>query len=69
MKLTLIQGRQLQVEHLLRFDKRDSDITNLSTEIEMRHRAIQEIKDNKYPLDDVVTIKRLYKWFTIDYNP
>ena len=34
----------------------------------MRHRAIQEIKDNKYPLDDDVTIKRLYKWFTIDYN-
>ena len=21
-----------------------------------------------YPLDDDVTIKRLYKWFTIDYN-
>ena len=48
--------------------KRGSDITNLSTEIEMQRRALQEMKDNKYPLDDDVTIKRLYKWFTIDYN-
>ena len=27
------------------------------------------MKDNRYPLDDDVTIKRLYKWFTIDYDP
>ena len=49
--------------------KRGSDITNLSAEIEMQRRALQEMKDNRYPLDDDATIKRLYKWFTIDYNP
>ena len=49
--------------------KRGSDITNLSTEIEMQPRALQEMKDNSYPLDDDATIKRLYKWFRIDYNP
>ena len=48
--------------------KRGSDITNLSTEIEIQRRALQEMKDNKYPLDDDVTIKRLYKWFSIDYD-
>ena len=32
--------------------KRASDITNLSTEIEMQRRALQEMKDNRYPLDD-----------------
>ena len=44
-------------------------MSNLSTEIEMQRRALQEMKDNRYPLDDDVAIKRLYKWFTIDYNP
>lgn len=41
---------------------------NLSAEIEMQRRALQEIKDNSCPLDDDATVKRLYKWFTIDYN-
>ena len=49
--------------------KRGSDIMNLSAEIEMQRRALQEMKDNSYPLDDDATVKRLYKWFTIDYNP
>lgn len=42
---------------------------NLSAEIEMQRRALQEMKDNSYPLDDDATVKRLYKWLTIDYNP
>ena len=49
--------------------KRGSDIMNLSAEIEMQRRALQEMKDNSFPLDDDATVKRLYKWFTIDYNP
>ena len=49
--------------------KRGSDIMNLSAEIEMQRGALQEMKDNSYPLDDDTTVKRLYKWFTIDYNP
>lgn len=49
--------------------KRGSDIMNLRAEIEMQRRALQEMKDNSYPLDDDATVKRLYKWFIIDYNP
>ena len=48
--------------------KRGADIMNLSAEIEMQRRALQEMKDNSYPLDDDATVKLLYKWFTIDYN-
>ena len=45
--------------------KRGADIMNISAEIEMQRRTLQEMKDNGYPLDDDVTIKR----FTIDYAP
>lgn len=49
--------------------KRGTDIMNLSTEVEMQRQALQDMKDNSYPLDDDTTIKRLYKWFDVDYNP
>lgn len=48
--------------------KRGSDITSIMTEIEMQRKALQEIKDAELPLDDDHSIKRLYKWFTIDYD-
>lgn len=38
--------------------KRGADIMNLSAVIEMQRRALQEMKDNSYPLDDDVTVKR-----------
>lgn len=31
---------------------------NLSAEIEMQRRALQEMKDNSYPLDDDATVKQ-----------
>lgn len=49
--------------------KRGTDIMNLSTEVEMQRQALLDMKDNSYPLDDDTTIKRLYKWFDVDYNP
>lgn len=48
--------------------KRGSDIMNLSAEVEMQRQALQDMKDSSYPLDDDATIKRLYKWFDIDYD-
>lgn len=48
--------------------KRGADIMNLSAEIEMQRRALQEMKDNSYPFDDDATVKQLYKWFTVDYD-
>lgn len=48
--------------------KRGLDIMNLSAEVEMQRRALQDMKDSSYPLDDDATIKRLYKWFDIDYD-
>lgn len=48
--------------------KRGLDIMNLSAEVEMQRQALQDMKDSSYPLDDDATIKRLYKWFDIDYD-
>lgn len=48
--------------------KRGADIMDLSADIEMQRKALQEMKDNKYPLDDDATTKRLYKWFDIKYD-
>lgn len=48
--------------------KRGLDIMNLSAEVEMQRQALQDMKDSLYPLDDDATIKRLYKWFDIDYD-
>ena len=49
--------------------RRGTDISNLSTDIEIQRRALQDMMDNKYPVDDDATVKRLYKWFVIDYDP
>ena len=48
--------------------KRGADISTLSTDIEIQRRALQDMQENKYPLDDDATIKRLYRWFVIDYD-
>lgn len=48
--------------------KRGLDIMNLSAEVEMQRQALQDMKTSSYPLDDDATIKRLYKWFDIDYD-
>lgn len=48
--------------------KRGLDIMNLSAEVEMQRQALQDMKASSYPLDDDAAIKRLYKWFDIDYD-
>jgi len=46
--------------------KRGEDISNQMTEIEIQRRALQEIQDKGLSLDDDATVKRLYRWFSID---
>lgn len=48
--------------------RRGADIMDLSAEIEMQRRALQDMKDSGYPLDDDATVKSLYKWFDIEYD-
>ena len=38
------------------------------TEIEMQRAALQDMQDNKLPLDDDNTVKRLYRWFNVEYD-
>ena len=48
--------------------KRGSDISAQMTEIEMQKAALQDMLDNRLPLDDDNTVKRLYRWFNIEYD-
>lgn len=48
--------------------KRGGDISNQMADIELQRKALQEIQDKRLPLDDDMTVKRLYRWFDIDYD-
>lgn len=48
--------------------RRGADVSEQRVEIETQRSALQDMQDRKLPIDDDNTIKRLYKWFNIEYD-
>lgn len=48
--------------------RRAEDITNVDFDVERQRKALGELLKSGDKLDDDTTIKRLYNWFTLDYD-
>lgn len=49
--------------------RRSNELIDLDVNIAMQRKALQDIQDCQIKLDDDATIKRLYNYFKLDYDP